>query len=90
MTQIKQAGLPVVIVAVITGIIGYILGCTQSEREQQSEALAAQNDVVVQNDQLSQATTPIPVGFTLHLFVSRIFSIKRSTGTQVFLLVHFY
>ena len=42
MTRIKRAGPPIVIVALIAGIVGYILGCSQSERENQSLASAAQ------------------------------------------------
>ena len=42
MTRIKQAGPPVLVVAIIAGVIGYIIGCTRAEREGQSEARAAQ------------------------------------------------
>ena len=56
MTRIKRAGPPIVIVALITGIVGYILGCTNSELGKQSEARAAQADAVAKNDQTSPAT----------------------------------
>jgi ribonuclease Z len=42
MTRIKQAGPPIVVVALIAGILGYILGCSQSEGENQSVVSAAQ------------------------------------------------
>ncbi len=44
MTRIKQVGPPVLTVAFIAGIIGYILGCTRSQRESDSLAKAAQQD----------------------------------------------
>ena len=36
MTRIKQAGASVLIVALLAGAIGYILGCTQQQRDQES------------------------------------------------------
>ena len=44
MTRIKQAGPSVLVVALIAGIIGYIFGCTRTDRDRQSEAHAAQAD----------------------------------------------
>ncbi len=41
MTRIKQAGPSVLAVALIAGFIGYILGCTKSQRESDSQAKAA-------------------------------------------------
>ena len=49
MTRIKQAGAPVLTVALIAGFIGYILGCTNSDREKQSKANAARNDAIATN-----------------------------------------
>jgi ribonuclease Z len=43
-TRIKQAGPSVLAVAIIAGVIGYIVGCTQSQRESNSQADAAQQD----------------------------------------------
>ena len=42
MTRIKQAGPPIVLVALIAGVVGYILGCSKAEREQQAQAKANQ------------------------------------------------
>ena len=42
MTRIKQVGPPVLVVALIAGVIGYILGCTRTESDRQSEASAGQ------------------------------------------------
>jgi ribonuclease Z len=42
MTRIKQAGPPIVVVALIAGILGYILGCSKAEREEQTQAKANQ------------------------------------------------
>ena len=42
MTRIRQAGPPVLVVALIAGGIGYIFGCTRTERISQSEASAEQ------------------------------------------------
>ncbi len=44
MTRIRKAGPPVVVIAVIAGIVGYIFGCTNSAREENAQASAAQND----------------------------------------------
>ncbi len=54
MARIKRAGPPVLIVAVVAGIIGYILGCTRTERERESQALAEGQEQVAQSDQASQ------------------------------------
>jgi ribonuclease Z len=43
MTKIKQAGPPVLIVALVAGVVGYILGCSRTDREQRSQVSAAQN-----------------------------------------------
>ena len=48
MTRIKQVGPPVLVVALIAGVVGYILGCTRSEREKHTEVRAEQNDQVAQ------------------------------------------
>ena len=40
----KQASLPILFIVLIAGGIGYFLGCTQSEREKQSQATAAEED----------------------------------------------
>ena len=50
MTRIKQAGPPVVVIAVIAGIIGYILGCTNAAREEQAQAEAALNTEAQDNN----------------------------------------
>ena len=42
MARIKQAGPPVLIVALITGLIGYILGCTSEQRARDTQARAEQ------------------------------------------------
>ena len=42
MTRIRQAGPPVLVVALIAGVIGYIFGCTRTDREEQSRASANQ------------------------------------------------
>ena len=55
MTRIKQAGPPVLVVAVIAGVIGYIFGCTRAEREQQSRANANQLEQAAPNEQASAA-----------------------------------
>ncbi|MDC0936946.1 hypothetical protein OAS39_11725 [Pirellulales bacterium] len=34
MARVKQVGPPVLVVALVAGVIGYILGCTQQQREQ--------------------------------------------------------
>jgi ribonuclease Z len=52
MTRIKQAGPSVLVVAIIAGVIGYIIGCTRAEPEGQSEARAAQAET---NGEQSQA-----------------------------------
>ena len=48
MARIKQASLPVLFIVLIAGGIGYLLGCTQSEREKQSQANAAEEDAQAQ------------------------------------------
>ena len=45
MTRIKRAGPPVLIVAVVAGIFGYILACTKSRREHGSQAYAERGDI---------------------------------------------
>ena len=50
MARIKQASLPVLFIVLIAGGIGYLLGCTQSEREKQSQATAAEEDTPAQPD----------------------------------------
>ena len=50
MTKIKQAGPPVLIVALAAGVIGYILGCTSDQREKESHAFAAQTEQLVQDE----------------------------------------
>jgi ribonuclease Z len=54
--RIKQAGPPVLAVALIAGIFGYILGCTQEQRERDAQTLAKQSEQVAQNDQASQGS----------------------------------
>ena len=46
MSRIKQAGPPVLIVALIAGVIGYILGCTSEQRTTDSQAQAVQAEQV--------------------------------------------
>ena len=48
MTRIKQAGPPVLIVALIAGLVGYIIGCTRAQRERDAQALA--QDTAATND----------------------------------------
>jgi hypothetical protein len=55
MARIKQAGPSVLVVALLAGIVGYILGCSQSDRERKSEARAEIPDQVAQNDQAPKA-----------------------------------
>ena len=40
MTRVKQVGPPIMVVAFIAGIIGYIIGCTREQREQTSQVRA--------------------------------------------------
>ncbi len=40
MQRIKQTGLPVLIVALASGLIGYIIGCSREQREQNAQATA--------------------------------------------------
>ena len=40
MTRIKQAGPSVLVVALIAGLIGYIIGCTHEQRDRDAQALA--------------------------------------------------
>ena len=56
MTRIKQAGPSVLAVALIAGIIGYILGCTRSQRESDSQANASQVNKAV--DKIDQQANP--------------------------------
>ena len=48
MTRIKQAGPPILVVALIAGLIGYIIGCTQGQREQDSQVRA--QETISSND----------------------------------------
>ncbi len=54
MTRFKQAGPPFVIVALMAGVVGYMLGSTNSDRAKQSKARAAQVNAVARNDQPSK------------------------------------
>jgi ribonuclease Z len=57
MTRIKQAGPPVLIVAVIAGMIGYIIGCTSGERDQQSKVRADETATAgEQSETVAQST----------------------------------
>ncbi len=38
MARIRQAGPPVLIVALIAGLIGYLFGCTRGQRERVAQA----------------------------------------------------
>jgi ribonuclease Z len=54
MTRVKRTGLPLLLVAVVTGVIGYILGCTQEQREKNAQTVAQETT--------SAAKTPAPSG----------------------------
>jgi hypothetical protein len=45
------------VVGLIAGVVGYILGCTHSEREKYSEVWAEQNDQVAQVVRKTQSNT---------------------------------
>ena len=38
MRSVKHAGPPIFIVALVAGAVGYILGCTQGQREKNAQA----------------------------------------------------
>ena len=40
MTRIKRAGPPALVVALIAGLIGYVIGCTQDQRDRDAQARA--------------------------------------------------
>ena len=44
MTRIKKSTPTILVAVLVAGTIGYILGCTSSERELASQSLAAQQD----------------------------------------------
>ena len=44
MKRIKRIGPPFLIVALLSGVVGYILGCTNSQRERESQARAGQQE----------------------------------------------
>jgi len=64
MTRIKKAGPPVLVVALIAGLVGYMLGCTREQREQESQADAKEAAATNAGDQESegsgQPTTAAP------------------------------
>jgi ribonuclease Z len=69
MLRIKQAGPPVVVIAVLTGVFGYILGSTNASLEKPSRASAAQVDSpeqgdTPQGDQLARAAGNAPASTT--------------------------
>jgi len=53
MTQLKQSAPPILIFALLAGIVGYIIGCTQSQREQDAQASA--QDKATTNDDRQKA-----------------------------------
>ena len=55
MTRIKQVGPSVLVVAIIAGVVGYILGCTRTQRENDSAAHAAQQDKTNDSDVAGKA-----------------------------------
>ena len=71
MTKIKQAGPPIVVVAIIAGVIGYIFGCTTAERDTPAQAQDAESSQGVNEasaePQAQESVTPVasPVKATL-------------------------
>ena len=55
MKQIKKAGLPFFVVLLLGGIIGYILGCTKTQRDRESQARASQQET---KSETSKKTAP--------------------------------
>ncbi len=51
MARFKQAGPSVLIVALIAGVLGYIIGCTREQREQDSQAQAQDKKTTNDGDQ---------------------------------------
>lgn len=48
MMRFKQAGPPILLVALVAGVVGYVLGCSQSEME--SSAKAREQDTASKGD----------------------------------------
>jgi len=57
MTRIKQAGLPVLVVAVIAGLIGYIIGCTREQRDRDAQASAQETKIANEDDRKESSQT---------------------------------
>jgi ribonuclease Z len=61
MTRIKQAGLPVLVIILVAGAIGYILGCTQADRDRHSQALAQESDPTSAGQDIAPTTKGVSV-----------------------------
>jgi ribonuclease Z len=62
MTRIKQAGTPVVMVALVVGIIGYLLGSSRSGEERQSLVSAAHGESSAAATNAQETTTSGQIG----------------------------
>jgi ribonuclease Z len=59
MTRIKKVGPPVLIALLLAGLVGYIIGCTQSQREQERQADAQETPTNVGAEQDQTAKSPV-------------------------------
>ena len=51
MRRIRQAGPPVVVIALIAGLVGYIIGCTREQRQQEVQARTQETKTTNDADQ---------------------------------------
>jgi ribonuclease Z len=57
MTRIRQAGPPVLVVALIAGLIGYIIGCTREQRDRDAQARAQETRIASEEDRKASSQT---------------------------------
>ena len=57
MTRIRQAGPPVLVVALIAGLIGYIIGCTREQQFRDAQARAQETKTVNEGDRKESSQT---------------------------------
>jgi hypothetical protein len=57
MTRIRQAGPPVLVVALIAGLIGYIIGCTREQRDLDAQARAQETKNANEDDRKASSQT---------------------------------
>ena len=57
MTRIRQAGPPVLVVALIAGLIGYIIGCTREQRDRDAQARAQETKIANEDDRKESSQT---------------------------------